>query len=60
MEKAPKTGDMSVKVKDYQPGEAQFAGKMAGKANEYMARKDKQMNSEASKIKSKAYKGRYE
>jgi len=60
MEKGNKTGDMSVKVKDYQPGESQFAGKMMGKANDYMARKDRQMSSDASKIKGKAYKGRYD
>jgi hypothetical protein len=47
-------------VKDYQPSEKQFAGKQFGKANDYMARKDKQMNSDAAKIRSEAYKGRYE
>ena len=40
------TGDMSVKVKDYQPGQKQFAGSMMGKANDYMERT--------------AYKGRYD
>ena len=46
--------------KDWQPGEKQFAGKICGKANEYMERTDATMNKEAGKIKSQAYKGRYE
>lgn len=54
-----KNGDMSVKVKDYQPGQKQFAGSMMGKTNEYMSRTDATMNKAASKIKSQAYKGRY-
>ena len=46
--------------KDWQSGEKQFAGKICGKANEYMERTDATMNKEAGKIKSQAYKGRYE
>jgi len=53
------TADMSVKVKDYQPGEKQFAGSMMGKTNDYMGRTDYQMDKAASKIKGQAYKGRY-
>ncbi len=54
-----KSGDMSVKVKDYQPGQKEFAGAMMGKTNEYMERTDRIITKEASKIKSQAYKGRY-
>jgi len=46
--------------KDYQPGEKQFAGKMMGKANEYMSRTDAAMNKSGAKVKSQAYKGRYD
>lgn len=55
-----KEGYKGMSNKDYQPGEAQFAGKMMGKANDYMARNDKTVVKEASKIKSQAYKGRYD
>jgi hypothetical protein len=58
--KEGKSADMSVKVKDYQPGKAEFAGAMMGKANEYMARTDKRMNKDAGRVKSQAYKGRYD
>ena len=54
------TGNMSVKVKDYQPKTAQFAGKANEKANMYMERTDKAMNKQASKVKGQAYKGRYD
>lgn len=54
-----KGSDMSVKVKDYQPGEKEFAGSMMGKANEYMSRTDKRMSKDASQVKKQAYKGRY-
>lgn len=54
-----KNGDMSVKVKDYQPGTNQFAGAMMGKTNDYMARTDKIQVKAASKIKAQAFKGRY-
>jgi len=54
-----KNGDMSVKVKDYQPGQKEFAGSMMGKTNDYMARTERTMDKAASKIKSQAYKGRY-
>jgi hypothetical protein len=43
--------------KDYQPGEAEFAGAMGGKANEYMERKEKQMKSEAAQIRKQPYRG---
>jgi hypothetical protein len=43
--------------KDYQPGAKEFAGSMMGKANEYMARKEKQMSSEAKQVRKQPYKG---
>ena len=43
--------------KDYQPGEKEFAGAMMGKANEYMARKDKLMTKEAAQIRKQPFKG---
>ena len=46
--------------KDYQPSNAQFAGKEMGSTNSYMERTDKNLVKEASKVKSQAYKGRYE
>ena len=46
--------------KDYQPSKAQFAGKEMGSANKYMERADRTVSKEASKIKSQAYKGRYD
>ena len=58
--KEGKNADMSVKVKDYQPGQKEFAGAMMGKANEYMARTDRRMNKDASQVKKQAYKGRYD
>lgn len=54
-----KNGDMSVKVKDYQPGQKEFAGSMMGTTNEYMERTDRTMTKAASKVKGQAYKGRY-
>lgn len=60
MSKYGKSADMSVKVKDYQPGQKEFAGAMMGKANEYMARTDKRMNKDASQVRKQAYKGRYD
>ncbi len=53
-------GDMSVKVKDYQPGAKEFAGKMNGKTTEYISRTEKTMDKAAGKIRSQAYKGRYD
>lgn len=50
---------MSVKVKDYQPGEKQFAGSMMGTTNNYIERTDRHMDKAASKVKGQAYKGRY-
>lgn len=55
-----KSADMSVKVKDYQPGEKEFAGKMSGKTTEYISRTEKHMNKDAGRVRSQAYKGRYE
>lgn len=46
--------------KDYQPSMKQFAGEMMGTANNYMERTDRQMDKEGSKLKSQAYKGRYD
>ena len=54
------TGDMSVKVKDYQPSSKEFAGEMPGKTTEYIARTEKHMNKDAARIRGQAYKGRYE
>lgn len=55
-----KAGDMSPNLKDYQPSSKEFAGEMMGKANDYIARKEKQMGRDASEIKKKAHKGRYD
>jgi hypothetical protein len=55
-----KEKQMGASNKDWQPGEKQFAGKVAGKANKYMERTDATMNKEASKLRSQAYKGRYD
>ena len=46
--------------KDYQPSEAEFAGKAFGTANNYMPRKEREQKAEASKIKGQRYKGRYD
>jgi len=48
------------KEKDYQPPMKQFAGDMAATTNQYMERTDKNMDKEAGKIRSQAYKGRYD
>lgn len=53
-------GKYGMSNKDYQPSKGQFAGEMKGKTNEYMARNDKLVNKEVSKIKSQAHKGRYD
>lgn len=55
-----KAGDMSVTVKDYQPGQKEFAGSMMGKANQYIERTEKRMDKDAGKVRSQAYKGRYD
>lgn len=55
-----KEADMDVRVKDYQPSEKEFAGAMMGKTNDYIPRKEKQMNREASQVRKQAYKGRYD
>lgn len=51
---------MSVEVKDYQPSKKEFAGEMMGKANQYMERTEKRMDKDAGRVKSQAYKGRYD
>ena len=53
-------GDMSVKVKDYQPGMKEFAGEMPGKTTEYIARSERRMDKDAGRVRSQAYKGRYD
>ena len=55
-----KEGSKGMSNKDYQPGMDQFAGKQMGTANKYMERADRNVAKEASKIKSQAYKGRYD
>lgn len=55
-----KMGDMSVNVKDYQPGAKEFAGAMGGKANEYISRTEKRMDRDAGQVRKQAYKGRYD
>lgn len=52
--------DKGMMDKDYQPGMEQFAGKVFGRANDYMERHDREVNKEASKIKSQRYVGRYD
>ena len=52
-------GDMKPEVKSYQPSEREFAG-MEGKTLNYVERRDKIQSEAASKIKSQAYKGRYD
>lgn len=46
--------------KDYQPSNAEFAGKEFGTANNYMPRKEREQKKAASQIKKQAYKGRYD
>lgn len=58
--KANAMGDMSPKVKDYQPSDSQFSGKQAGKTNDCVERTNKTQQAQSSKLKSMAYKGRYE
>lgn len=53
-------GSDKVEKKDYQPSESQFAGAMMGKTNQYMERTNRSMDKEAKKVKSQAYKGRYQ
>lgn len=55
-----KEGYSGMSNKDYQPSAKQFAGKQMGTANKYMERTDRNMDKEASKVKSQAYKGRYD
>ena len=54
------SGDMSVKVKDYQPSSKEFAGEMTGKTTEYVSRTEKNLNKDAGRVRSQAYKGRYD
>jgi hypothetical protein len=61
MAKSGKMSDsMSVMKKDYQPGAKEFAGSMMGKANEYIERTEKRMDKDAGRVRSQAYKGRYD
>jgi len=53
-------GSMSPTMKDYQPGENQFAGKEMGKANQYVERHNREAVKAASKIKSQNHMGRYD
>ncbi len=53
-------GSMKANMKDYQPGENQYAGKEMGKANQYVERHNKTVAKEASKIKGQAHMGRYD
>lgn len=55
-----KEGYSGMSNKDYQPPAKQFAGKQMGTANKYMERTDRNMDKEAAKIRSQAYKGRYD
>ena len=52
--------DKGMMDKDYQPSEAEFAGKAFGTANNYMPRKEREQKAEASKIKGQRYSGRYD
>lgn len=55
-----KMSDMSVESKDYQPGQKEFAGSMMGKANDYIPRTERRMDKDAGRVRSQAYKGRYD
>lgn len=55
-----KQGDMSPKVSDYQRPSAVYSQQNMGKTTEYISRHNAQESKAASKIKSQAYKGRYE
>ena len=58
--KGNEPGNMSPKVKDYQPKIGEYAGVQAGKTTEYISRRDAIQGRAASKVKSQAYKGRYD
>lgn len=53
-------GDMSVKVKDYQPSSKEFAGEMPGKTTEYVSRTDRHLSKDAGNVRKQAFKGRYD
>lgn len=52
--------DLKEKVVDYQSSPQESAGEMAGKANQYMERKEKQMVKDAGRVRSQAHQGRYD
>lgn len=52
-----KSGAMN---KDYQPSKKEFAGEMMGKTTSYIERTEKRMVKDASRVRSQAYKGRYD
>ena len=55
-----KQGDMSPEVKDYQPKTASYSQNQPNKTTEYIARTNKTVDKQSSKVKGQAYKGRYE
>jgi hypothetical protein len=59
-EKGYVQGNMSPEVKDYQPKMASYSQSDANKTTEYVSRRDKIVDKQASDIKKQAYKGRYE
>ncbi len=58
-DKGYKQGDMTPEVDDYQKPMASYSQADANKTTEYISRKDKQEEGEASDIRKQAYKGRY-
>lgn len=53
-------GDLHMPVvESYQPKESEFAG-MEGKTLNYVERRDRLQSSEAGKVRSQEYKGRYD
>lgn len=55
-----KPGDMSAKVEDYAPKMKQYSGQQPGKTTEYIARRNKIQDEQASKLGKQRYMGRYE
>lgn len=58
--KGHKLGDMSPEVKDYQCPDSCYTDRQPGKTTEYVERQERMVESEASKIRSQEYKGRYD
>ena len=52
-------GDMSPKVEDYQKPASDFSQEGFSKTTDYVARQDARQKSEAGKVRSNSYKGRY-